>query len=184
MAGVGAAGVAAGMTGGAVACGATAILAGEALGRLAVCGTAGGGITAGAGAAFTAGAGGGGTGTKAGAAACGSAPGLAKEPIGGGPLETGAAGTAARDPGRGGALAAGGSAICPTSGTTLGTGLGTEITGAGLAAAAVLGAASALSSFSAMTVCTVASTHSAPHATMEERSRSEVRMVEGGVTSC
>lgn len=118
------------------------------------------------------------------AGACDTTPGRVKEPIGGGPLETAAAGTATRDPGRGGALAVGGSAICPTSGTTLGTGFGTEITGAGLAAAAVLGAASALSSFSAMTVCTVASTHRVPHATMEERSRSEVRMVEGGVTSC
>ena len=111
-------------------------------------------------------------------------PGFAKEPIGGGPLDTGAVGTATRDPGRGGGLAAGGSATCPTSGTTLGTIFGTEITGTGLAAAALLGSASALSSFSAITVCTVASTHSVPHATIDVRSRSEVRMVEGGVTSC
>lgn len=115
----------------------------------------------------------------AGAGIGASDPGLLKEPIGGGPLETGTAGAGAcmREPGSGGALVApGGMAIWPISGTTL------DVTITGLVSPT--GEGLVVSSFSARLICTTASTHSVPQAITEERSRSEARMVDGGVTSC
>lgn len=114
-----------------------------------------------------------------------AAPGFVNDPIGGGPLETGA-GAGMSDPGRGGALPIGGTAICPTSGTTLGT-LGMESGTAGTTATGLIPPAEELrlvSTFSARLICTTASTHSVPQAIAEERSRTEDRMVDGGVTSC
>jgi len=112
---------------------------------------------------------GGGTGT--------AVPGLLNEPMGGGALETGATGVGGMiDPGSGGALALGGRAIWPISGTALGT------TATGLTASA--GAGVTMSNFSARLICTTASTHNVPQAITEERSRSEARMVDVGVTSC
>ncbi len=133
-----------------------------------------------------------------------SVPGWVKEPIGGGPLETGGAtGAATRDPGSGGAVVTGcGRAIWPTSGTALGagTGAGVETGAAGREAAgrsACTGAPAATGllaspdplwftiNFATRLICTTASTHSVPQATAEERSRSDDRMVEGGgVTGC
>lgn len=105
-------------------------------------------------------------------------PGLLKEPMGGGALETGAAadGVCMNDPGSGGALALGGMEIWPISGTTLGTAAKGLIPSAG--------GGVAVSSFKARLICTTASTHSVPMAIIEARSRSEARMVDGGVTSC
>jgi|GEM_PF-3119826 len=117
-----------------------------------------------------------------------ASPGLLKEPMGGGALETGAAGAdpgaGMSDPGSGGALALGGGrANWPISGTMLGT-----ATGIGRSVATDLAAAveapSVVRSLSARIVCTTASAHSVPHASAEERSRSEGRMVDGGVTGC
>ena len=107
----------------------------------------------------------------------------------GGALETGAAGIGAgagiSDPGIGGALALGGKAIWPISGTTLGMGAAAGSVGA---VAEVLTSAAGprvtVSSLSARLICTTASTHSVPQASAEERSRSEARMVDGGVTGC
>jgi hypothetical protein len=119
-------------------------------------------------------------------AGMGAAPFLSNEPIGGGAFETGAAGIGAgiKDPGSGGALGAlSGMAIWPISGTMLGTGAGTVgATATGLGPAAE--EAGAVSSLNARLICTTASTHSVPTATAVERSRSEDRMVDGGVTSC
>ena len=108
--------------------------------------------------------------------------------MGGGALETGAAGggtgAGMSEPGSGGVLALGaGRANWPISGTMLGLGAGSDgAATTGLAAAA--GVPSAVSSFSARTVCTTASAHSVPQASAEERSRSDDRMVDGGVTGC
>ncbi len=133
-------------------------------------------------------------------------PGCVKEPIGGGPFETGGAtGACTSEPGSGGATAAGtgcGRAIWPTSGTVLGAGAGAE-TGAvekddtGLSAGIVADAVDATGlppsadallfkiNFATRLICTTASRHSVPQATAEERSRSDDRMVEGrGVTGC
>lgn len=110
------------------------------------------------------------------------------EPIGGGALETGGAtmgaGCGINDPGNGGAAeTAGGAAICPISGTTLGVGEGSgEDTVIGLLPE--MGELLAVSSLITMPICTTASRHSVPQAIAEERSRSGVRVVEGGVTSC
>lgn len=115
-----------------------------------------------------------------------AAPILSNEPIGGGAFETGAAGTGAgmNDPGSGGALAAlGGRAIWPISGTMLGTGTG-RVGAAAMGLGPAAGEGWAVSSLKARLICTTASTHSVPIATAEERSRSEDRMVDGGVTSC
>lgn len=93
------------------------------------------------------------------------------------------------DPGRGGALATGGIAIWPTSGTMLGADPLAE-TAAGGCGATATGRSPAVeeflvaSTFSARLICITASTHSVPQAIAEERSRSEVRMVDGGVTGC
>ncbi len=115
-----------------------------------------------------------------------AAPILSNEPMGGGAFETGAAGVGAgiNDPGSGGALAAvGGRAIWPISGTML-------VAGAVRVGAAAMGLdpaaeeGGAVSSLKATLICTTASTHSVPTATAEVRSRSEDRMVDGGVTSC
>ena len=139
-----------------------------------------------------AGAAAGGTcGTYAGAGTGSPAPGLLNEPMGGGALETGAAGasgagagTGMSAPGCGGALALGGGrANWPISGTMLGTAAGTEGAAATGFAAAAEGP-SVVRSLSARVVCTTASTHSVPQASAEERSRSDDRMVDGGVTSC
>ena len=101
-------------------------------------------------------------------------------------METGAAtdGTGMSDPGSGGALALGaGMANWPISGTPLDTGAGSGwATAIGLTPAA--GAWVVVSSFSARLICTTASTHSVPQASAEERSCSEARMVEEGVTGC
>ena len=111
---------------------------------------------------------------------------LLNEPIGGGALEVGAAmdGADISDPGSGGALALGaGIANWPISGTPLDTGAGSGwATAIGPTAAA--GSWVVVSSFSARLICTTASTHSVPQASAEERSRSEARMVEEGVTGC
>lgn len=106
-------------------------------------------------------------------------PGLLNEPMGGGALETGAAadGVGMYDPGSGGALPLGGVEIWPISGTTLGT-----AAMVGLLPSAGVGVA--VSSLKARLICTTASTHSVPMAIIEARSRSEARMVDGGVTSC
>ncbi len=107
--------------------------------------------------------------------------------MGGGALETGAAGVGAgmNEPGMGGALALGGIAIWPISGTTLGAGADCDRTAAlGLIPAAEEGEGAEVRSFNARLICTTASTHSVPQAITEERSRSEARMVEGGVTGC
>jgi hypothetical protein len=115
------------------------------------------------------------------------------EPIGGGASETcGITGGAISDPGSGGALTTGcGIEICPTSGTALGARTGTETrAGSGCAVAVTAGPLPAsevffvTSSFTARLICTTASTHSVPQAIAEERSRSEDRMVDGGVTGC
>lgn len=115
-------------------------------------------------------------------------PGCWNEPIGGGALETGAATTGAgcgiSDPGNGGAVeAVGGAAICPISGTTLGVGakVGDE-TVSGLMPE--MGELLAVSSLMTMPICTAASRQSVPQAIADERSRSGVRVEEGGVTSC
>ena len=120
-------------------------------------------------------------------AGTGAAPSfLLNEPMGGGALETGAAGDGAgmSDPGNGGGtLAVGGTAIWPISGTTLSAAAG----GAGGTAVGLIpavGEGVAVSSFNARLICTTASTHSVPQAIAEERSRSEVRVEDGGVTSC
>lgn len=107
-----------------------------------------------------------------------SDPGLLNEPIGGGAVDTMGADTGAgmSEPGSGGAVAVEGRAIWPISGTMLGTAV--------IGGFSTAGEEPKVSSLSAMTVCTVASTHSVPQAITEERSRSEARMVEGGVTSC
>jgi hypothetical protein len=99
--------------------------------------------------------------------------------MGGGAFETGAAadGIGMDEPGSGGALALGGVEIWPISGTTLGT-----AAMVGLLPSVEVGGA--LSSFKARPICTTASTHSVPMAIIEARSRSEARMVDGGVTSC
>jgi hypothetical protein len=106
--------------------------------------------------------------------------------MGGGAFETGAAadgigmdepGSGMDEPGSGGALALGGVEIWPISGTTLGT-----AAMVGLLPSVEVGGA--LSSFKARPICTTASTHSVPMAIIEARSRSEARMVDGGVTSC
>ncbi len=109
--------------------------------------------------------------------------------MGGGALETGAAGASdagagMSDPGSGGALAlGGGNANWPISGTMLGLGAGIDGAAAtGLAAAAW--GPPVVRSLSARVVCTNARTHSVPQASAEERSRSDDRMVDGGVTSC
>lgn len=91
------------------------------------------------------------------------------------------------DPGSGGALALGGIDIWPISGTMLTAGVGTGAVGAAATAMVRISSAGvgvAVSSFSARLICTPASTHSVPQAIREERSRSEARMVDGGVTSC
>lgn len=106
-------------------------------------------------------------------------PGLLKEPIGGGALETEGAGAGMSDPGSGGALVTGGTAIWPISGTTLGA-----RTGSSADRMPAAGELLAVSSFTARLICTTASTHSAPQAIAEERSRSEARIGDGGVTSC
>ena len=88
------------------------------------------------------------------------------------------------DPGSGGALALGGGrANWPISGTMLGLGAGIDSALATGLAAATWGP-SVVRSLSARVVCTTASTHSVPQASAEERSRSDGRMVDGGVTSC
>jgi len=107
----------------------------------------------------------------------------------GGALETGAAGIGASagiiDPGIGGALALGGTAIWPISGTTLGMGAVAGAVGAiAKALTSAAGPCVAVRSLSARLICTTASTHSVPQASAEERSRSEARMVDGGVTGC
>ena len=117
-----------------------------------------------------------------------ASPGLLKEPMGGGALETGAAGAdpgaGMSAPGSGGALALGGGrANWPISGTMLGTAAGTDsVVATGLPATAW--GPSVVRSLSARVVCTNARTHSVPQASAEERSRSEGRMVDGGVTGC
>ena len=115
-----------------------------------------------------------------------AAPILSNEPMGGGAFETGGAagGAGIKDPGSGGAVTAlGGSAIWPISGTMLGTGAGRVGAAAvGLCPSAEEGCA--VRSLNARLSCTTASTHSVPIATAVERSRSEDRMVDGGVTSC
>ena len=109
--------------------------------------------------------------------------------MGGGALETGAAGASGAgagmsDPGMGGVLALGGGrANWPISGTMPGLGAGTEGAATRGLAAAVWGP-SVVRSLSARVVCTTASTHSVPQASAEERSRLDDRMVDGGVTSC
>lgn len=130
-------------------------------------------------------------GGSAGATACW------KEPIGGGAVDTGGAGTtgaeagAASIPGGGGAMEAGtagavagagtaGAAIWPISGTALGCagGTGTETGTTVLRSSGFL----AIMSFAATPICTTASRPSTPQAMTEARSRSGDRMVEGGVT--
>ena len=112
---------------------------------------------------------------------------LWNEPIGGGALEMGAAtigaGAGISDPGNGGVVELGGAAIWPISGTTLDVEADSEdgtFTGLVLRAAGFFD----VSSLPARPICTTASTHSVPQANAEERSRSGVRMVEGGVTGC
>jgi len=115
-----------------------------------------------------------------------AAPILSNEPMGGGAFETGTAGVGAgiNDPGRGGAVAAlGGRAIWPISGTMLGAGA-VRVGAAAMRLGPAAGEGWDVSSLSARLSCTTASTHSAPIATAVERSRSEDRMVDGGVTSC
>jgi len=115
-------------------------------------------------------------------------PVLLNEPIGGGALETGAAtmgaGCGISDPGNGGAVeAVAGAAICPISGTTLGVGAdgGDEkVSGLMPEMAELL----AVSSLITMPICTTASRQSVPQAIADERSRSGVRVEEGGVTGC
>jgi len=125
---------------------------------------------------------GGATGTDIGA------PVLLNEPIGGGALDTGAAtmgvGCGISDPGKGGAVeAVGGAAICPISGTTLGIGAeGGDETVSGLMPE--MGELLAVSSLITMPSCTTASRQSVPQAIADERSRSGVRVEEGGVTGC
>lgn len=116
------------------------------------------------------------------------APVLLNEPIGGGALETGAAtmgaGCGMSDPGNGGAVeAVTGAAICPISGTSLGVGAdgGDEkVSGLMPEMAELL----AVSSLITMPICTAASRQSVPQAIADERSRSGVRVEEGGVTGC
>jgi len=113
---------------------------------------------------------------------------LLNEPIGGGALETGAAtmgaGCGISDPGKGGAVeAVGGAAICPISGTTLGVGAdGGDEKVSGLMPK--IGELLAVSSLITMPICTTASRQSVPQAIADERSRSGVRVEEGGVTGC
>ena len=94
------------------------------------------------------------------------------------------AGCGISDPGNGGAVeAVGGAAICPISGTTLGVGEGSgEDTVSGLIPE--MEELLAVSSLIAMPICTTASRQSVPQAIAEERSRSGVRVEEGGVTCC
>jgi hypothetical protein len=118
-----------------------------------------------------------------------AAPGWLNEPMAGGAVETGAAGIGAgagiSDPGIGGALALCGTAIWPISGTMLGTGAAAGTAGAvAEVLTSVVGPRVVVSSLSAMLICTTASTHRVPQASAEERSRSEARMVDGGVTGC
>jgi hypothetical protein len=143
---------------------------------------------AGAGAAGTTGATetGGVWGMYEGAGMGAAAPILSNEPIGGGAFETGGAGTGAgmNDPGSGGAVEAlGGRAIWPISGTMLGAGA-VRIGAAAMGLGPDAEEAGAVRSLKARLICTTASKHSVPIATAEERSRSEDRMVDGGVTSC
>lgn len=113
---------------------------------------------------------------------------LLNEPIGGGALETGAvtmgAGCGISDPGNGGAVeAVGGAAICPISGTTLRVGAdGGDEKVSGLMPE--MGELLAVSSLITMPICTTASRQSVPQAIADERSRSGVRVEEGGVTGC
>ncbi len=91
------------------------------------------------------------------------------------------------DPGSGGALALGGMEIWPISGTMLSAGAVTGTVADGTTAMGRIPSAGAgldVSSFNAKHICTTASTHNVPQAIIEERSRSEARMVDGGVTSC
>lgn len=106
--------------------------------------------------------------------------------MGGGALETGAAGTVAgaviSPPGGGGAIELDcGTAICPISGTTL---VCAGKTGTCEGASERPSGFLAIRSFAARPICTTASTQSTPHATAEARSRSGGRTVEGGVTGC
>lgn len=123
-------------------------------------------------------------------------PGRWKEPMGGGPWETGGAmtgaGWAAREPGRGGERV--GVAICPISGTRL------AASGAGLMASvgAATGCSSGASipgtttgattggrfiaSLATRPSCATTSRHRVPQAATEARLRSGARMEAGGVT--